>query len=93
MYDGTELTVGIEMPDEIRRWATMRPDTGLVLCINCIPECLREEAQKAEHMYIVPVPLRYVLEKGYSVNSSGYIYVDAEYNRISGLNIPEEYYE
>ena len=42
--------------------------------------------------YELPVPVRYVLEKGYRVDGD-YVIVDAPYDQFMGLDVPDEYYE
>lgn len=88
-----DISQGYDMPDELRRWATIPVDT-LTMSIQCIPECLRAYASENEKDYIVPVPLKYVLEKGYTISESGFVYIDAKYDLFGcGLCIPEKYYE
>jgi hypothetical protein len=61
--------------------------------IMCVLECHLKEAQKSSmDDYELPVPVKYVLEKGYR-KEGDYIIVDASYNLPLGLMVGEEYSE
>ena len=80
------------LPDELAQFNYWIQDCGR--CILSIPESLLAEAETNGDldMYEVPMPVKYVLEKGYRVYK-GHIIVAAEYDQILGLNMPEEYNE
>jgi hypothetical protein len=61
--------------------------------IMCVLEVHLAEAIKiGMDGYEVPVPVKYVLEKGYRI-VDGYVIVDAEYDDVLGLVVDEKYSE
>lgn len=59
----------------------------------CVLETHLEEAQKAGmDDYEVPVPVKYVIEKGYRF-VDGYVVVNAEYSSEIGLLVDDRYSE
>ena len=60
--------------------------------IMCVLKQHWDEAKDIPDDYEVPVPVKYVLEKGYEINGD-YIIVDAPYDSDTGLNVPDEYSE
>lgn len=67
-------------------------DTGHVLM--AIPEVLLNEALENGDLdlYEVPIPVKYVLEKGYRIFKN-HLLVEAEYDMTFGVMIPEKYVE
>ncbi|MFZ3132736.1 MAG: hypothetical protein WA125_16945 [Desulfosporosinus sp.] len=61
--------------------------------ILCVLTQHWDDATKGDpNGYEVPVPVKYVLEKGYKI-SGDFIVVDAPYDSDFGLDVPDEYYE
>lgn len=79
-----------QVPKEIRFAYTYNSETGH--SILAIPSCFAEKSKGREMDYLVPMPMRYVLEKGY-VLRDGYLYVDVKYDPVFGADIPEEYFD
>lgn len=79
-----------QVPKEIRFAYTYNSETGH--SILAIPSCLAERSKGMETDYLVPMPVRYVLKKGY-VLRGGYLYVDVKYDPVFGADIPEEYFD
>lgn len=67
-------------------------DTGHV--VMAIPECILKEAKEDGDldMYECPIPVKYVLEKGYRIYNN-HVVCDAKYDEFLGLLIEEKYYE
>ena len=86
---GTDKFIA-RIPKEIRFAYTYNSETGH--SILAIPSCLANESKGRETDYLIPMPLRYVLEKGY-VLRDGYLYVDVKYDPVFGADIPEEYFD
>lgn len=79
------------IPEELEPYRYYILDSGH--CIMCVLECHLAEAKEAcMDDYEIPVPIKYVLEKGYRVIDD-YVIVDAPYNDIFGLEVDEKYYE
>lgn len=78
------------LPEELKEYLYYILDSGYV--IMAVPECLLKEAGDDLDMYECPVPVRYVLEKGYEIRD-GHIIVNAPYDNMLGLDVPEEYTE
>jgi hypothetical protein len=79
------------MPDELLNYHYYISDAGH--SIMCIPECLLEEAKKGDmNLYEVPIPVKYVLERGYR-KEGDFIIIDAEYRLPYGLIVDDKYYE
>lgn len=61
--------------------------------IMCVLRMHWDDAAKGDpNDYELPVPIKYVLEKGYQINGD-YIIVDAPYDSELGLDVSDEYYE
>jgi hypothetical protein len=59
----------------------------------CVLETHLEEARKSSmDDYELPVPVKYVLEKGYRF-VDGYVVVEAEYSEELGLMVDDKYSE
>ena len=64
--------------------------------IMCVPECLLEESKASGEidMYEAPVPVKYVLEKGWrKIPGTDCISVDVPYDDTFGVDAPDEYSE
>lgn len=80
-----------KIPEELKLYHCYLLDCGH--SVMCVLETHLEEAQKTSmNDYEVPVPVKYVLEKGYRFVDS-YIIVEAEYSSEIGLLVDESYYE
>lgn len=79
-----------QLPEELRPYHCYLLDAGH--SIMCVLECHIEEARSCMDDYEVPVPVRYVLDKGYRF-VDGYIVIDAEYSSTFGLIVDDEYAE
>lgn len=80
-----------ELPGELEPYHYYILDSGH--CIMCVLECHLAVAQKrGMDDYELPVPVKYVLEKGYR-KVDDYIVVDADYDRLLGLIVDESYFE
>nr|MBQ4454409.1 hypothetical protein [Clostridia bacterium] len=78
-----------EIPDDLKPFSCYIPDSGY--CILAIPLCMVDSvSEKDPFMYAVPMPERYVLEKGYRFQF-GLPVVEAEYNDAFGLMVDEQY--
>ena len=68
-------------------------DTGH--CIMSVPEVFLEQAiQKGCELYEVPLPVRYVLEKGWkAIDGTDAICVDVPYDKNFGAMVPDGYEE
>ena len=80
------------LPSELEPFAYYYLDGGH--CICAVPECFLEEA-KAKHNlddYEVPIPVKFVLEKGYRIIDN-HVICDAPYDDELGLITPETYSE
>ena len=79
------------LPEELRSYNYYIVDGGH--CIMCLLEKhLREAQQTNMDFYEVPVPVKYVLEKGYRL-VNGYVVVEAEYDPNFGLDVDDKYFE
>lgn len=78
------------LPDELIPYHVYLKDTGH--CIMCVLECHLPEISDNYDDYELPVPVKYVLEKGYRMQDN-YVIVDAEYDMDFGLLIDDEYIE
>lgn len=79
------------IPEELKPYHYYISDSGH--CIMCVLECHLEEAQKTSmDDYELPVPVKYVLEKGHRM-IDGYVIVDAPYDSTFGLDVGDEYNE
>lgn len=79
------------LPEELKPYHYYIADSGH--CIMCVLETHLQEAKNTSmDFYEIPVPVRYVAEKGYSFIDE-YVVVEAEYNSNFGLNIDDKYSE
>lgn len=79
------------MPKELEPYHYFLLDSGH--CIMCVLERHLDEAKETcMDDYEIPIPIKYVLEKGYRI-INGYIIVDADYDDSFGLNVDVKYYE
>lgn len=58
----------------------------------CIPNQFKEEAKDFPSDYLVPIPQKYLREKGFTVED-GYVYIDVNYDRNFGVDISDKYYD
>lgn len=82
-----------DLPEELQpfNYYYMDGETGHV--IMAVPECLLAEAQgKDLDLYEVPVPVLYLLEKGYRVHED-HIICDAPYDPVFGLDVDSKWVE
>lgn len=79
------------LPEELKPYHYYISDSGH--SIMCVLECHLAEAQKSSmDDYEIPIPVKYVLEKGYRF-VDGYVIVDAKYDLPFGLDVDEKYSE
>jgi hypothetical protein len=78
------------IPDELIPYHAYIRDCGH--SIMCVLECHLSETNGNYDDYELPVPVKYVLEKGYRIQN-GYVIVDAEYNEEYGLMVDDQYTE
>ena len=80
------------LPEELKEYCYWIADSGY--CIMAIPEVLLKEHFGSFDLweYECPVPVKYVLEKGYKFFER-YVVVQIEYSDEIGLVVPEEYDE
>jgi hypothetical protein len=80
-----------QLPEELRPYHCYILDSGH--SIMCVLETHLEEARKSSmDDYELPVPVKYVLEKGYRF-VDGYVVVEAEYSEELGLMVDDKYSE
>lgn len=80
-----------ELPKILKKYHYYIADSGH--SIMCVLQMHLEEAQKTNmDDYEMPIPVKYVLEKGYKV-IDGYIVTEAECNPDYGLIVDEKYLE
>lgn len=80
-----------ELPDLLRPYHYYILDSGH--CVMCVLKQHLEQALKSDMFdYEVPIPVKYVLQKGYEVINN-HIIVDAQYDRTLGLIVDEKYFE
>lgn len=80
-----------ELPKKLKQYHYYIADSGH--SIMCVLQMHLEEAKKTNmDDYEIPVPVKYVLEKGYEI-IDGYVIVDAAYNLDTGLIVDEKYSE
>lgn len=79
------------LPLDLQKFNYYISDSGHV--IMAVPNQLLEEAEKKRNldMYECPVPVKYVLEKGYKIYKN-HVIVDVNYGRF-GIEVPDEYIE
>lgn len=79
-----------QLPDELKPYHYYLLDAGH--SIMCVLETHLAEAQSNMDDYEVPVPIKYMMEKGYRF-MDGYVVVEAEYSMEIGLIVDDKYYE
>lgn len=81
----------IGLPVELEPYHFWVADAGH--SIMAVPKVLLAEAGGAAlDDYEVPIPVKYVLERGYTIRN-GYVIVDAPYDPVFGLEVEERYSE
>ncbi len=79
------------LPADITNHQVYLIDSGhSIMCV--LAQHWNSEAKVTPDDYEVPVPVKYVLERGYRKHGD-YIIVDAPYDRTFGLDVPDEYSE
>jgi len=76
------------LPPELEQYHYYISDSGH--CIMCVLECHLSKSSKDD--YELPVPVKYVLEKGYRF-VDGYVVVEAKYGLPLGLDVDDKYTE
>lgn len=80
------------IPDEIAHLHCYLLDAGH--CILAVPKPLLDEASADPQLYEVPLPVRYVLAKGWTkIPGTDSISVDVRYDRDLGARVPPEFPE
>ena len=90
-FSHDEIPDDISIDELIRTRGEYVADTESI-CVFCIPNQFKEEAQDFPSDYLVPIPQRYLREKGFTVEN-GYVYVDVNYSEDFGVDIPDKYYD
>lgn len=86
---GATLVAMKNTPPELTPFAMYVPDSGY--CILVIPHSLRGEDEGGVPFNTsVPIPTKYVLEKGYTIENER-VYCDVPYDSEIGADVPEEY--
>lgn len=79
-----------DTPKELVPNACYVPDAGY--CIVVIPERFASAAKPGRlEDYEIPIPTRYVLERGYRIEGD-HVYCDVAYDDTLGAAVPDEYY-
>lgn len=79
------------LPKALEKHHVYYTDSGH--CILCVLEAHLEQALKTGmDMFEVPVPIKYVIEKGYRIVND-HVVVDAPYDEFLGLDIDGKYRE
>lgn len=78
-----------ETPEELVPYAAFIPDSGY--CVFVIPEVLSGKRETIPFGTSVPIPVKYVIKKGYRIENER-VYCDVPYDDMIGADIPEEYY-
>lgn len=80
------------LPQELKAYHCYLTDAGH--CISAIPRVLYPEAESTGNFdgYECPVPVKYVLEKGYEKRGD-YLIIDVPYNQRLGLTVDDRYTE
>ena len=86
---GGRKATGRNVPVELAEFACYVPDSGY--CIMCIPEIFADESETQAEMYCVPLPEKYVLEKGWRFLDNGFPCVDVPYDEMLGAVVDEKY--
>lgn len=81
------------LPENLKEFNYYYNDSETGHVIMAIPNCLLKDAEKNGDldMYECPIPVKYILEKGY-IYHKNHIVCDAPYGEW-GVEIPEIYYE
>lgn len=80
-----------DLSEKLKAHAYHIPDMGND--IMAVPKTLLDEAKGKDLFdHEVPIPVNYVLEKGYAIRQ-GHVIVDAPYALPFGLDVDEEYYD
>lgn len=81
-----------ELPDDISHLHCYVSDGGH--SILAVPQPLMDEAKGRYTLYEVPLPVKYVLEKGWQhIDDTDCIAVDVPYNNTFGAEVPDGYEE
>ncbi len=78
------------LPEMLKEYHVYTQDSGHSLC--AIPLSLLEDARAEPWQFEVPIPVKYVLEKGYTFFCD-YIVVDVPYDEELGVVVDEKYEE
>lgn len=80
------------LPEELKPFAYYVMDAGH--SVMAVPLCIWQEAVSNgdPDMYEVPVPTKYILERGYAMKE-GHVVADVPYNSMFGLEVEEKYTE
>lgn len=80
------------LPEELKEFNYYIPDGGNSIMV--IPESFRSQAYASGRLdaYEVGIPVKYVLEKGYTVEN-GYVFCDVPYDNKVGAIVDEKYEE
>ena len=78
------------LPGELKPYHVYLADCGH--SILCVLKTHLVSATGQMDEYEVPVPVKYVMERGYHMKD-GYVIVEAEYDETLGLVVDDEYYE
>ena len=82
-------TTGRDVPADLKEYSCFVADAGY--CIMCVPEVFADKGEEEPEMYCIPLPEKYVIEKGYRFLSSGIPCVDVEYSPVYGAIVEEKY--
>lgn len=76
------------VPDELKPYSCFVPDAGY--CVLAIPKAFAEESKARPEDYVIPLPEKYVLEKGWTM-LDGVPCVDVRYDSLLGAVVDEKY--
>ena len=82
------------LPTELNEFNYYYKDGETGHVIMAIPECLLEEAEEDGDLdeYECPIPVKYVLEKGYRIYKD-HVICEVKYDMNLGLIVDEKYFE
>lgn len=82
------------LPEELKEFNYYYNDGETGHVIMAVPQCLLGEAMEDGdlEMYECPVPVKYILEKGYQIYKN-VVVCDVEYGLPFGLDVDECWYE
>lgn len=81
-----------QLPDEIKHLHCYIADSGH--CILAVPESLLAEAKEDPELYEVPLPVKYVISKGWrTLPGTDCITVDVSYDEFLGAVVPDGFEE